>query len=101
MKKSLDIAIWIVKNKYLMTLLVFIIWILFFDSNSYLNQRRLNSALKKVESEKEFYISEIEKDKKTTQKLKSNPELLERYAREQFLMKRKNEDIFLIINKQD
>ena len=100
MKKSLNIALWIIKNKYIMTLLVFIIWLLFFDSNSYLNQRRLNSELAKVESEKEFYLSEIERDKKTSESLKSNTNLLERYAREQFLMKRDNEDIYLIIDKE-
>jgi cell division protein FtsB len=75
-------------------------WILFFDSNSYLNQRRLNAALTKVESEKEFYISEIEKDKKTSESLKSNTDLLERFAREQFLMKRDNEDVYLIVEEE-
>jgi len=83
-----------------MTLLIFVIWILFFDSNSYLNQRKLNAALAKVKSEKEYYISEIEKDKKTSESLKSNTDLLERFAREQFLMKRDNEDVYLIINKK-
>lgn len=101
MKKSLNIIFWIVKNKYVMTLLIFIIWLLFFDTNSYINQRRLNSALAKVESEKNFYMSEIVKDKETAEDLKTNIDLLERFAREQFLMKRDKEDIYLIIDDKE
>jgi len=82
-----------------MTLLIFIIWLMFFDSNSYINQRRLNYALAKVKSEREFYISEIEKDKETAEDLKSNTDLLERFAREQFFMKRDNEDLFIIVEE--
>lgn len=84
-----------------MTLLIFIIWLLFFDTNSYINQRRLNSALAKVESEKNFYMSEIVKDKETAEDLKTNIDLLERFAREQFLMKRDKEDIYLIIDDKE
>lgn len=100
MKKSLNIVFWIIKNKYVMTLLIFAIWLLFFDSNSYINQRRLNSALEKVKSEREFYTTEIKRDKKAAEDLKSNTNLLERFAREQFLMKRDDEDVYLIIDEE-
>ncbi len=86
-------------SKYIVTFIAFIIWMLFFDTNSYLSHRALDKELDKVTKEKEFYISEIEVDSKRANDLMSSEENLERFAREEYLMKRENEDVYLIIKK--
>ena len=84
-------------NKYVIIIIAFIIWMLFFDTNSYLAHRKLNSELSKVSEEKSFYIKQISQDKQRANDLMSNDENLEKYAREHYLMKKDNEDIYLII----
>jgi len=73
----------------------FIIWMLFFDENSYLIHRELNTEIQKLESSTEYYQKEISKDKELIKNL-NNPKSLEKFARETYKMKRKNEDIFII-----
>ena len=89
----------IVSNKYFITIVAFVIWLIFFDANNLINQRRLNKELDKVQQEKDFYISEIKKDRETTHNLMSEQENLERFAREEYLMKRDNEDVYIIIEE--
>ncbi len=89
----------IISNKYTITIVAFIIWIIFFDSNSMINQYRLTKALDKVKKEKLFYIQEIKQDKETAKGLMSNQDNLEKFARERFLMKRDNEDVYIIIEE--
>lgn len=86
-----------VKNKYVLTIAAFVIWISFFDRNDLYSQYTYRRQLKKLEVDKDYYIAEIENNKKDMQDLMSDPEHLEKYAREHYLMKRENEDIFLIV----
>ena len=83
-------------NKYLFIFLLFLIWMLFLDTNSWIKHRERNKTIEKLENRKEFYESEISNDRKALDELKNNPEKLEKYARERFLMKKKDEDIFII-----
>ena len=76
-------------------LLCFAIWMLFFDANSLLIHNELNNEIKDLEDEKEFYLKEIEKDRKEIKKL-STEEGLEKFAREEYYMKRDKEEIFII-----
>jgi cell division protein FtsB len=74
---------------------------LFFDTNDIYTQVKLNGQLNKLEQEKEFYkerISEVRKDRK---ELFSDQKLLEKFAREKYLMKKKTEDLYIIKNKSD
>ncbi len=82
-------------NRYVIILLLFLVWMLFFDENSYLNHRELNQEINKLEKTNEFYDSEAEKDKKLIKNLK-DPDSLEKFAREEYRMKRKDEDIYII-----
>ena len=69
---------------------------LFLDSNDLISRFKMSSKLRSLESEKEFYvekISEVEKDRK---ELLTNKELLEKFAREKYLMKKESEDLFII-----
>lgn len=83
------------KNWFVLILVVFIIWMLFFDANSWFIHNELNNDKEALEAEKEYYKREMEKDKKAIKKL-STEEGLEKFAREEYYMKRDNEEIFII-----
>ena len=85
----------IVTNVFVIILIPFIIWMLFFDENSYLTHRKFNNEIKDLESTISFYKDKIEKDRATIKKLQDSLEL-ERFAREKYLMKKDNEDIYII-----
>ena len=80
---------------FVVILIPFIIWMLFFDENSYLVHRKFNNEIKDLETTISFYKTKIEKDKETIKKLEDSLEL-ERFAREKYLMKKENEDIYII-----
>lgn len=83
------------KNVYVLILVVFAVWMLFFDANSWLIHHELNSDIEDLQNQKDYYKKEIEKDKKAIKKL-STEDGLEKFARETYYMKRENEDIFII-----
>ncbi len=85
----------IISNKYVVVLLVFLVWMLFFDENSFLNHRELDKEIDKLEKDNDYYREQIEGDKKIIDNL-NDPDSLEKYAREEYKMKRENEEIFLI-----
>ena len=80
---------------YVLVLTVFVVWMLFFDANSWLTHRELNKEIKKLEKQKAHLQQEIEKDKKMIKLLKSE-EGLEKFGREEYYLKKKNEEIYLI-----
>ncbi|OBX21149.1 MULTISPECIES: FtsB family cell division protein [Bizionia] len=83
------------KNIFILIVVVFAVWMIFFDANSYLIHRELNTEIDELETEKEYYNKEIEKDKKAIKELSS--ELgVEKLAREKYYMKKANEEIFII-----
>ena len=83
------------KNVFLLILIVFSVWMLFFDSNSWFIHNELNNDIEKLEDEKKYYKNEITKDKKEIKKL-STEEGLEKFARETYNMKKEGEEIYLI-----
>ena len=85
----------ILTNIFVLIFIPFMIWMLFFDENSYLVHRKFNSEIKDLESTVSFYKTKIAQDKATIMKLNDSLQL-ERFAREQYLMKKENEDIYII-----
>ena len=85
----------ILSNKYFIILLLFLIWMVFFDENSFLNHWELDREIDNLEKSNEYYKDQIEQDKKVIDNL-NNPDSLEKYAREEYKMKKENEEIFLI-----
>ena len=83
------------KNAFILIFVVFAIWMLFFDTNSFLTHWELNNDMDELEDEKEYYKREIEKDNKEIKKL-SDEEGLEKFAREKYYMKKENEEIYII-----
>ncbi len=83
-------------NKYLVVLIGFGVFITFFDRHNLISRWRTGQHIKQLKEEISFYEQEIEANKQKMQELQSNDENLEKFAREQYLMKKENEDIFLI-----
>ena len=84
------------KSPFILIGLLFVLWMMFFDSNSYLNHNRLSNDINQLQKDKKHYKEEIKKDSIALEEL-SSPEGLEKYAREKYHMKKENEEIFLII----
>lgn len=82
-----------------MTALVFLVWIFFFDQNKIITQFQYHQELEKLEDEKAFYQSELVKIQADLEELQSNPKSLEKFAREKYLMKKDDEEIFVIVEE--
>ena len=87
------------KNFYFLFFLCFVLWMTIIDSNGFINRYRLSSKLSELNTQKEFYIKEIDKVSLDKEKFESDDELLEKYAREEYLMKKESEDIFYVIKE--
>lgn len=88
-------------SMYFILSVIFIIWMLFFDTNSYLTHKELNSEISKLEHEKEYYKNKLDSENIQYKNLKYNKEAREKYARENYFFKKNNENIFIIINYED
>ena len=84
----------VLTNGYIVILTIFLVWILFFDENTHLN-REFNKEIEELKTTIDFYKKEIDRDKKTIKMLQDSLQL-ERFAREKYLMKKKNEDVYII-----
>jgi cell division protein DivIC len=89
------------RNKYLVLFLLFILWIIFIDDYNLINQSKIKNTVDDLKRQKEFYITEIKSDSIELYKLQNDPAEQERFAREKFLMKKENEDIFIIREKEN
>ncbi|MEI6883123.1 MAG: septum formation initiator family protein [Bacteroidota bacterium] len=93
-KKILKIFI----NKYFLITVAFIAWMVFFDSNNVFTRAKLRDKLDDLHQEKRFYLEEIRRDSTLTRRLLTDSTELERFAREKYLMKKDNEDLYLVID---
>ncbi|MGZ2370263.1 FtsB family cell division protein [Ancylomarina sp. YFZ004] len=89
-----------ISNKFSISLLVFFFWLFFFDQHSIWERKEYKSKIEALSEEKKHFLTKIKKDKESIHELKTNRENLEKFAREKYLMKKKNEDIFIIIEKE-
>lgn len=87
------------RNKYIVASLIFIIWVGFFDENNLIERFQNLIELKHLKENKEYYIHKINEDTERLKELKTNNENLEKYAREQYLMKRDNEEVFVVVKE--
>ena len=84
------------QNKYIITLAGFIVFMLFIDHNDFFMQMDRRRQLNDLMSSKAYYEKQIEQTKKNLSELQNNPAALEKFAREKYLLKRDNEDIFVV-----
>jgi cell division protein FtsB len=88
-----------ITNKYLISALFLIVWVLFFDENDYFRTQksRLND-LATLTKKRAYYVKEIETSQQELSDIQNNDDALEKFARERYLMKKNGEDIFIIEN---
>ena len=94
--KALKTIITIVRNKYLVAAVIFLVILLFVNRNDVFVQWDRKQELKDLTASKQFYQKEIEKTRRQLADLEHNPAALEKYARENLFMKRDNEDVFIV-----
>jgi len=95
MKRLVDL----VKNKFFLVTVAFVVWMVFFDKNDLFSQYQYHQQVSKLKQERDFYKSETDKVTKDLDELTSNPAKLEKFAREKYLMKKDNEDVFVIVKE--
>ncbi len=81
----------------MLTIVGVAVWLLFFDRNDVFSQYERHEEVKKIESEHNYYKTEIENNKREGVELQSNLKLLEKFGREHYLMKKDNEEIYLLV----
>jgi len=91
----------ILRNKYFISLVLFLVWLLFFDHNNLVDRVKDLNHLHQLQKDKTYYKMRIEKDSKRLNLLKTNDKNLEEFAREEYLMKKDNEDIFIIVEEEE
>ncbi len=97
MKKALQNKLnTVIGNKYLLTVFLFLLWISFFDQDNWVERGRNQRELDGLYQEIEEYKQKIEEDKRLLQQIQ-DPDFLEKFAREEYFMKKENEDIFIVI----
>ena len=89
----------VISNKYLIATIIFILLLLINDRNSIFEQIEYSRNLREIKETHQYYVSEIEKLRKTQTELFSNHKNLEKFAREKYLMKRDDEDIFVMMEE--
>ncbi len=84
------------RNKYILTLTVFAVVMLFIDHNDIFNQLERKKQLNDLLASKKFYQQQIDQTKRNLSDLQNNAAALEKYAREKYLLKKDNEDLFVV-----
>ncbi len=88
------------RNKYFLISVIFLVWLIFFDRNDLLSQYEYRQQLNKLKEEHAFYTKETADVQKQLDELTSNKEKLEKFAREKYLMKKQDEDVFVIVTEK-
>jgi len=97
-KESFGFFLPLLRNKYSLSLILFFVWIIFFDSNNLIERTFNLKKVHQLEKDKMFYEEKIKDDYAKLKELESNPANLEKFAREHYLMKKDNEDVFITEN---
>lgn len=95
MKKVWDVL----TNKFVLSAVAFAVWMLFFDQNDWMSMQQRRKELKGVNDNIAYLNGEVARMEKEHTDLVTNPRKLEQFAREQFRMKRDNEDLYIIEKK--
>ncbi|MGE0567755.1 MAG: septum formation initiator family protein [Bacteroidia bacterium] len=89
----------LIKNKYFLTVVALLTWLFFFDKNDFYTQYETIKKLHSLENEQNYYLKEIENNKRELNELQTNLHSLEKFAREKYLMKKDDEDVFVFVTK--
>ena len=96
MSKLKSVWNFICQHKYLITIVIFLVIIVFLDENNLINRFQHKNEIRVMKSDIEEYRKQFNEDTERLKELTDNPEGLEKIAREKYLMKKPNEDIFIL-----
>ena len=99
--KFIDKIPTIFRNKYVLTIVIFIVWVTLLDSNNLIARYKDMRELHKLKIDREYYIKRIGDDKQKLHELKTNNHNLEKFAREQYRMKKPDEDLYIILTPSE
>ena len=85
------------RNKFVLVLVLFMLWMIFFDSADILTQYRLNQSVNQLQEDKVFYQEQIDAAQEDKEEIEEDPE---KFAREKYYMKKRNEDVFIFEEKE-
>lgn len=91
----------IFRNKYILTILIFFIWLILLDSNNLIARYKEIRELHKLRNNREYYLNKIEDDQRKLRELKTDNHNLEKFAREQYRMKKPDEDLYIVLTPQE
>jgi cell division protein FtsB len=94
----------IIQHKYAFQTIssgVLLVWVAFFDINDIFKQMKLVKEINHLENEKKYYINKIKEVEREKRQVMGSPVLIEKFAREKYLMKRPNEEIFVIVDSEN
>ncbi|HOU95885.1 MAG TPA: septum formation initiator family protein [Bacteroidales bacterium] len=91
----------LLRNKYFLAVAIFLVWIFLLDSNNLIDRFGQMNEIRKLKKEKEYYEKKINEDKKTLEKLKEDNDYFEKFAREKYLMKKEDEELFIVITPRE
>jgi cell division protein FtsB len=89
------------RNKYLLTIIIFVVWVFLLDSNNLISRYKEMKNLRKLKTEKEYYVKKIEEDRRKLYELKTDDRNLEKFAREQYRMKKPDEDLYIVLTHRE
>jgi len=90
----------IVKNKYFIVSVLFLLYVLIFSQNNLIERYSGILHLRKLQQQKEYYLKIINVNNNKIRELKTDKINLEKFAREEYLMKKPGEDIFVLVKEQ-
>lgn len=83
-------------NKYLIVLILFAVWMIFFDQNSYFIHKELDKEYRELSKQKDYYENKLTEETIQIKKMKTDPDAVEKVAREKHFLKKEDEDVFII-----
>jgi len=90
----------VIQNRFWLTILIFIVWVGLFDDNNLIDRISSLKRLNQLNEDKVYLLNKISEDKQNLENLKNNEQTIEKFAREQYFMKRDNEDVFIIVEEE-
>jgi cell division protein FtsB len=96
MKRLIDLF----KNKYFLATVAFLVWMIFFDKNDLFSQYQERQQVNKLRQERDFYLKETAEVSTQLTELSTDKAALEKFAREKYLMKKDNEDVFVVVQEE-
>lgn len=89
------------RNKYLLTILIFLIWIILLDSNNLISRFKDMRELRRLQADREYYQNKIDEESRKLRELKTDNNNLEKFAREQYRMKKPDEDLYIVMTPRE